>query len=220
MAAKGVVALTMLWLAKSTAAFDISLQDLSREEEKTIKHFLTDVEVESAMDSYNMLNTVLNQYRMVSAPRRSSRSRFQRDQEMTYVYDTDTNEETGEWGEWNVVGPCSRTCGGGVITEARECLGAPGSCAGPSKRYSSCNLNECPPYAEDFRQQQCSKFNSVPFERKLYEWIPYLKAPRKCELNCMPKGERFYYRHAKKVHKVLMFILMYDIIDLSSLVTR
>ena len=37
------------------------------------------------------------------------------------------------------------------------------------------------------------------FERKYYEWIPYLKAPRKCELNCMPRGERFYYRHSNKV---------------------
>ena len=49
------------------------------------------------------------------------------------------------------------------------------------------------------REEQCEKFNQELFERKYYDWIPYLKAPRKCELNCMPKGERFYYRHAKKV---------------------
>ena len=30
-------------------------------------------------------------------------------------------------------------------------------------------------------------------------WIPYTRAPNKCELNCMPKGERFYYRHRRKV---------------------
>lgn len=30
-------------------------------------------------------------------------------------------------------------------------------------------------------------------------WVPHLKAPRKCELNCEPEGERFYYRHALKV---------------------
>ena len=51
----------------------------------------------------------------------------------------------------------------------------------------------------DCREEQCAQFNSQLFERKYYDWIPYLKAPRKCELNCMPKGERFYYRHAKKV---------------------
>ena len=50
-----------------------------------------------------------------------------------------------------------------------------------------------------YREEQCAKFNQELFERKYYDWIPYLKAPRKCELNCMPKGERFYYRHAKKV---------------------
>ena len=30
-------------------------------------------------------------------------------------------------------------------------------------------------------------------------WIPYTKAPKRCELNCMPRGERFYYRHKLKV---------------------
>lgn len=29
--------------------------------------------------------------------------------------------------------------------------------------------------------------------------MPYLKAPNPCELNCMPHGERFYYRHKLKV---------------------
>ena len=83
--------------------------------------------------------------------------------------------------------------------ETRKCSG--NGCTGPIKRYSSCNTHKCPRGSEDFRSMQCSKFNTVPFERKLYEWIPYLKAPRKCELNCMPKGERFYYRHNKTVSK-------------------
>lgn len=26
-------------------------------------------------------------------------------------------------------------------------------------------------------------------------WIPYTGGPNKCELNCMPRGERFFYRH-------------------------
>ena len=49
------------------------------------------------------------------------------------------------------------------------------------------------------------RYNSETFEGKLYSWIPYLRAPRKCELNCMPQGERFYYRHAKKVCSDLEF---------------
>jgi hypothetical protein len=29
--------------------------------------------------------------------------------------------------------------------------------------------------------------------------ITLISAANPCELNCMPKGERFYYRHARKV---------------------
>ena len=50
------------------------------------------------------------------------------------------------------------------------------------------------------------RYNSETFEGKLYSWIPYLRAPRKCELNCMPQGERFYYRHAKKASSELKFL--------------
>ena len=114
-----------------------------------------------------------------------------------YIYDTDTDESSGNWQPWEQIDPCSRTCGGGVLVEQRKCQGD--DCTGPTKRFSSCNNNPCPLGSKDFRQEQCSKFNSVPFERKIYEWVPYLKAPRKCELNCMPLGERFYYRHEKKV---------------------
>ena len=83
------------------------------------------------------------------------------------------------------------------MTETRSCRS--GGCIGPTKRYSSCNLNACPIGGSTYREEQCSGYNDIPFENKLYEWVPYLKAPRKCELNCMPKGERFYYRHQKKV---------------------
>lgn len=33
----------------------------------------------------------------------------------------------------------------------------------------------------------------------MFRWVPYTKAPNKCELNCMPPGERFYFRHKKQV---------------------
>ena len=83
------------------------------------------------------------------------------------------------------------------MVEKRNCQSG-SDCTGPAKRYSSCNLQECPG-SPDLRLEQCSKKNSDLFEGRHYEWIPYLKAPRKCELNCMPKGERFYYRHEKMV---------------------
>lgn len=33
----------------------------------------------------------------------------------------------------------------------------------------------------------------------MFRWIPYTKGMNKCELNCMPVNERFYYQHKKKV---------------------
>lgn len=127
----------------------------------------------------------------------SSRVRRQLTGGGVFIYDTDTDESSGSWSDWEIGSQCSRTCGGGVLVEQRVCMAK--DCTGPSKRYSSCNTQACPPGSLDFRQEQCSKYDSKPFERRLFQWIPYLKAPRKCELNCMPKGERFYYRHEKKV---------------------
>ncbi|XP_021914572.1 papilin-like [Zootermopsis nevadensis] len=72
-------------------------------------------------------------------------------------------------------------------------------CQGGSKRYFSCNIQDCPEVSTDFRAEQCAEFNAIPFEGRYYKWVPYTKAPNRCELNCMPKGERFYYRHKRKV---------------------
>lgn len=60
-------------------------------------------------------------------------------------------------------------------------------------------IQDCPESEGDFRTLQCSEFNNKPFEGNYYDWVPYLKAPNPCELNCMPRGERFYYQHKKKV---------------------
>ncbi|KAH9379321.1 hypothetical protein HPB48_007994 [Haemaphysalis longicornis] len=57
---------------------------------------------------------------------------------------------------------------------------------------------ECPDYTKDFREEQCARFNSIPFEGRYYSWVPYYKAANPCELNCRPSGERFYYRHSPK----------------------
>ena len=132
-----------------------------------------------------------------------ARTKRQAGQE-SYEYSSDEEEE-GPWEDWGPPSPCSRTCGGGVTTEERSCGGSrPDSCQGPAKRFSSCNLQDCPRGSRDFREEQCAEYNKELFERKYYDWIPYLKAPRKCELNCMPKGERFYYRHAKKVPRSVL----------------
>lgn len=108
-----------------------------------------------------------------------------------------------EWGSWSSPSECSRTCGGGVAYQTRECLiigrGGESNCEGGNKKYFSCNTQDCPENEPDFRHQQCSHFDRTPFEEVFYHWVPYTKAPNPCELNCMPRGERFYYRHKAKV---------------------
>ncbi|XP_038104409.1 papilin isoform X3 [Culex quinquefasciatus] len=112
-------------------------------------------------------------------------------------------EDDDQWGPWSAPSECSRTCGGGVAHQTRECynLGPDGQsrCRGGSRKYFSCNIQDCPEGERDFRKQQCSEYNDVPFEGHRYQWVPYTKAPNPCELNCMPIGERFYYRHKAKV---------------------
>ncbi|KYB26517.1 Papilin-like Protein [Tribolium castaneum] len=134
---------------------------------------------------------------------RHHRDRFKRQQGAhlylagSYVFEGGERPDIGPWTDWSSPSPCSRSCGGGVSTQTRQCT--PGySCQGPSSRHFSCNTQDCPDIG-DFRAQQCSEFDSVPFNRVLYQWIPYTKAPNPCELNCMPRGERFYYRHRNQV---------------------
>ncbi|XP_037820569.1 papilin isoform X5 [Lucilia sericata] len=112
-------------------------------------------------------------------------------------------DDSTEWSDWSSPSECSRSCGGGVSFQTRECLrtapnGAP-ICRGGNRKYFSCNTQDCPEGEPDFRSQQCSRFNHQPFDGIYYEWVPYKNAPNPCELNCMPNGERFYYRHKAKV---------------------
>ncbi|XP_077270107.1 proteoglycan-like sulfated glycoprotein papilin isoform X5 [Temnothorax americanus] len=116
----------------------------------------------------------------------------------SFVPDTD-EPERGNWGPWSTPSSCSRSCGGGVAHQTRQCLDIDDSghdkCTGASRRFFSCNIQECPGESKDFRAEQCAEFNNVPFEGVYYDWIPYTGSPNKCELNCMPRGERFFYRH-------------------------
>ncbi|NXK13894.1 PPN protein, partial [Herpetotheres cachinnans] len=106
----------------------------------------------------------------------------------------------GSWGEW---GKCSRSCGGGVSFRQRRCYSqrteGPSSCVGPTRSYRSCNVQSCPEGSWDFRAEQCAEFDGTEFQGKKYKWLPYYGAPNKCELNCIPKGENFYYRHKEAV---------------------
>lgn len=107
------------------------------------------------------------------------------------------------WDNWSDWGDCSRTCGGGVSFRERQCYSrrADGgsNCIGPTRNYRSCNVQDCPDGSRDFRAEQCSEYDGMEFQGKRYKWLPYYGGSNKCELNCIPKGENFYYRHKNAV---------------------
>lgn len=73
------------------------------------------------------------------------------------------------------------------------------ACTGGNRRYYSCNTQDCPENEPNFRAQQCSRFDDTRFNDVLYTWVPYINAANPCALNCMPKGERYYYPQKDKV---------------------
>lgn len=117
----------------------------------------------------------------------------------------------GTWGEWSTWTPCSRSCGGGVSIQSRECLmnnrrtrlrnrrrtsmsySRGGSkCVGLYRRFQLCNTQSCGPGYVDFRREQCASFNKTPFNRRFYTWEPYYDIPDSCALNCRAVGLSFY----------------------------
>ncbi|XP_038596101.1 A disintegrin and metalloproteinase with thrombospondin motifs 10 [Tachyglossus aculeatus] len=111
----------------------------------------------------------------------------------------------GAWGLWAPWAECSRTCGGGVSSSTRHCdsprptIGGK-YCLGERKRYRSCNTDDCPPGSQDFRELQCSEFDSVPFRGKYYTWRTYRGGGVKsCSLNCLAEGFNFYTERAAAV---------------------
>ncbi|XP_018521773.1 papilin [Lates calcarifer] len=107
------------------------------------------------------------------------------------------------WDSWGPYGECSRSCGSGVTMRTRRCIthrtDGGHNCVGPEKSYRSCNIQDCPEGSKDFREEQCSQFDGTDFQGKRYKWLPYYGAENPCELNCMPRGENFYYRHRSAV---------------------
>ncbi|TWW60810.1 ADAMTS-like protein 2 isoform X1 [Takifugu flavidus] len=83
------------------------------------------------------------------------------------------------WGEWAKWTACTRTCGGGVMTQERHCLkqrkkvvaGKDNmTCTGTAKKYHLCNSKECPATGRSFREEQCWSFNSQLYNGRSYQW--------------------------------------------------
>ncbi|XP_070698344.1 papilin [Pempheris klunzingeri] len=107
------------------------------------------------------------------------------------------------WDSWGPYGECSRSCGSGITMRTRRCVthrtDGGHNCVGPDKSYRSCNIQDCPEGSKDFREEQCSQFDGTDFQGKRHKWLPYYGAENPCELNCMPRGENYFYRHRSSV---------------------
>ncbi|KAF6122913.1 ADAMTS like 2 [Phyllostomus discolor] len=103
------------------------------------------------------------------------------------------------WGEWTKWTACSRSCGVGVTSQERHCLqqrrtSATGAgnrtCTGTSKQYQLCQVQECPPDARSFREEQCVSFNAQMYDGRWHRWKPlypddYVHISSKpCDLHC------------------------------------
>ncbi|XP_058491260.1 ADAMTS-like protein 2 [Solea solea] len=103
------------------------------------------------------------------------------------------------WGEWAKWTACTRTCGGGVMSQERHCLKqrkkvATGknnmTCTGTAKKYHLCNTKECPTSGRSFREEQCWSFNSQLYNGRNYQWKPLYPddyvhiSSNPCDLHC------------------------------------
>ncbi|GFY70550.1 papilin [Trichonephila inaurata madagascariensis] len=63
--------------------------------------------------------------------------------------------EYGPWGPWTESSECSRSCGGGIAYQDRICLDVrfdgSYSCIGASRRYFSCNVQDCSQPSGNFK---------------------------------------------------------------------
>lgn len=74
-------------------------------------------------------------------------------------------------------------------------------CSGESEQLRACSQAPCPAEQPDPRALQCAAFDSQEFMGQLYQWEPFteVQGSQRCELNCRPRGFRFYVRHTQKV---------------------
>ncbi|KAI5608567.1 A disintegrin and metalloproteinase with thrombospondin motifs 7 [Silurus asotus] len=102
----------------------------------------------------------------------------------------------GGWEPWSEWSSCTRTCGAGVQNSQRDCVNPTPKnggryCLGERRRYRICNHEPCAKSQPSFRSIQCSKFNSVPYKGKLYQWVHVNNRINPCELHCRPMNEYF-----------------------------
>uniref|UniRef100_A0A670ZSH1 ADAMTS like 1 n=1 Tax=Pseudonaja textilis TaxID=8673 RepID=A0A670ZSH1_PSETE len=93
----------------------------------------------------------------------------------------------GAWGSWSPWSHCTRTCGAGIQAAERHWK----YCTGERKHYRMCNVKGCQKSRPNFREMQCSEFDTVAYKNEFYQWIPIYNTANPCELQCQPTNQHF-----------------------------
>ncbi|CAO2598164.1 A disintegrin and metalloproteinase with thrombospondin motifs 13 [Lemmus lemmus] len=117
---------------------------------------------------------------------------------------TPTAAVHGRWSSWGPYSPCSRSCGGGVVTRRRWCNnprpafgGRP--CVGEDLQAKMCNTQACEKTQLEFMSEQCAQTDSQPLHlpqgsASFYHWdaaVPYSQGDTMCRHMCWAVGENF-----------------------------
>uniref|UniRef100_A0A8C6QKQ5 ADAM metallopeptidase with thrombospondin type 1 motif 13 n=1 Tax=Nannospalax galili TaxID=1026970 RepID=A0A8C6QKQ5_NANGA len=114
----------------------------------------------------------------------------------------------GHWSSWGPQSPCSRSCGGGVVTRRRWCNNprpafGGRACVGADLQAEMCNTQACEKTQLEFMSEQCAQTDSQPLHlsqgSSFYRWsaaVQYSQGDTLCRHMCWAVGESFIVRRA------------------------
>ncbi|XP_007453197.1 PREDICTED: A disintegrin and metalloproteinase with thrombospondin motifs 13 [Lipotes vexillifer] len=113
----------------------------------------------------------------------------------------------GHWSSWGPASPCSRSCGGGVVTRRRQCNNprpafGGHACVGADLQAKMCNSQACEKTQLEFMSEQCAQTNGEPLRlspgsTSFYRWgtaEQYSRGDALCRYLCRAIGESFIAR--------------------------
>uniref|UniRef100_A0A8D0YCC7 ADAM metallopeptidase with thrombospondin type 1 motif 13 n=1 Tax=Sus scrofa TaxID=9823 RepID=A0A8D0YCC7_PIG len=117
----------------------------------------------------------------------------------------------GGWSSWGPASPCSRSCGGGVVTRRRQCNNprpafGGRSCVGADLQAEMCNTQACEKTQLEFMSQQCAQTDGEPLRlspgsTSFYHWgaaAQYSQGDTLCRHMCWAVGESFIVRRGDR----------------------
>nr|XP_054093638.1 A disintegrin and metalloproteinase with thrombospondin motifs 13 isoform X2 [Callithrix jacchus] len=110
----------------------------------------------------------------------------------------------GHWSSWGPPSPCSRSCGGGVVTRRRQCSNPRPAfggrvCVGADLQAEMCNTQACEKTQLEFMSEQCARTDGQPLPSSpggtsFHHWgaaVPHSQGDALCRHMCRAIGESF-----------------------------